>query len=74
MPELPVRAVPKPFPWDEAMAFGFGVLRLSSKDFWNLTPRELQAAVEGVQGRRPAAPFTRKDFASLMQAYPDVLA
>ena len=33
-----------PFPWDAAMQVGFGVMRLSSRDFWGLTPRELAAA------------------------------
>ena len=28
-----------PFPWSEAMRLGFGVLRLSSREFWGLTPR-----------------------------------
>ncbi len=33
------------------MAFGFGRLRLSSRDFWAMTPRELAAAVEGSSAR-----------------------
>ena len=33
-----------PFPWEEAMRFGFGVMKLSSKEFWGLTPRELSGA------------------------------
>ena len=32
------------FPWNAAMQFGFGVLKLSARDFWALTPRELAAA------------------------------
>ena len=52
------------------MAFGFGVLRLSSCDFWALTPRELQAAADGAHGRaRPR--FSRAALRELMQAFPD---
>ena len=36
------------------MAFGFGRLKLSSRDFWAMTPRELAAAVEGLLGPIPA--------------------
>ena len=39
------------FPWDEAMRFGFGVLRLGSREFWGLTPRERAAAFEARAGR-----------------------
>ena len=38
------------FPWREAMQVGFGVMRLSSREFWGLTPRELAAAFEGIFG------------------------
>lgn len=52
------------------MAFGLGVLRLSSRDFWALTPRELFHAAEGVYG--PAAPpMSRGAFDALMRAFPD---
>jgi uncharacterized phage protein (TIGR02216 family) len=58
----------EPFPWAAMMAAGLGVLRLSSAEFWAMTPRELNAAFH-----RPAlrtAP-TRLDLAQLMQAFPD---
>jgi len=63
------------FPWNEAMRLGFGVLRLSSKEFWGLTPRELAAAFEGVSARgrpfaRGGAPG-RDALAGLMAAFPD---
>ena len=32
-----------PFPWDEAIGLGLGVLRLSPDAFWRMTPRELGA-------------------------------
>lgn len=60
----------KPFPWDEAMQFGFGVLHLSSEAFWRLTPRELAHAIAGSRGRA-AAPIERGDFDALMKAFPD---
>lgn len=59
------------FPWDEAMRLGFGVLRLSSKEFWGLTPRELAAAFEGVSGRARGGAPGRETLAGLMAAFPD---
>lgn len=52
------------------MAFGLGVLRLSPRDFWAMTPRELARAAEGVYGRRAGAP-TRAALETLMRAFPD---
>jgi uncharacterized phage protein (TIGR02216 family) len=60
----------KPFPWTEAMQFGFGVLHLSSDAFWKMTPRELAQAIIAVRGRTPA-PIERGDFEGLMRAFPD---
>ena len=57
------------FPWRAAMSFGFGVLRLSSRDFWAMTPRELGFAL-GLLRPSPAAPG-RATLAMLMQAFPD---
>lgn len=59
-------------PWQEVMAFGLGVLRLSSDTFWAMTLRELEAAASGVFGPPSlwAAP-TRREFTALMKAYPD---
>ena len=58
------------FPWDEAMRFGFGVLKLSSRDFWGLTPRELAAAFEAWSGVRPGAP-DRDRLKQMMERFPD---
>ena len=58
------------FPWRQAMAFGFGRLRLSSCDFWAMTPRELAAAVEGVLGPI-ATPLDRTALDTLIARYPD---
>ncbi len=58
------------FPWREAMQVGFGVMRLSSREFWALTPRELAAAFEGVSGRTTSPP-ARVALERMMVAYPD---
>jgi uncharacterized phage protein (TIGR02216 family) len=60
----------RPFPWAEAMQFGFGVLHLSSDAFWRMTPRELAQAIIAVRGRAPST-IERGDFAALMKAFPD---
>lgn len=61
---------PQPFPWREAMAIGFGVLKLSSREFWSLTPRELAAAIEGLTGGT-SAPMDRAAFDDLARRFPD---
>ena len=48
------------------MQLGLGILRLSPKDFWNATPREIAAAFGG-----PAPPLLRDCFEDLMKRYPD---
>lgn len=57
-----------PFPWADAMRLGFGVLKLSSKEFWGLTPRELAAAFGGAAGPRPPE---RSELGRLMERFPD---
>ena len=59
-----------PFPWRDAMQLGFGVLRLSSKEFWGLTPRELAAAFEALSGPRRVPP-DRERLKTLMERFPD---
>jgi uncharacterized phage protein (TIGR02216 family) len=59
-----------PFPFSRAMAFGLGVLRLAPRDFWNMSPRELHRAAEGVYGRA-AGPPTREALQELMRDFPD---
>jgi uncharacterized phage protein (TIGR02216 family) len=52
------------------MRFGFGVLGLSSRDFWGLTPKELAAAAEGLFGeQRP--PLDRAALDGMIARYPD---
>ncbi|WP_247874493.1 rcc01693 family protein [Brucella sp. 10RB9213] len=59
----------RPFPWDEAMYAGFGLLRLTPQAFWSMTPRELSAAIN------PLAPVldapSRQTLDALMLAFPD---
>jgi len=59
-----------PFPWDEAMRFGFGVLHLSPAAFWAMTPRELAQAVIAVRGG-VVAPIGRDALDDLMRQFPD---
>ena len=59
----------KPFPWDQAIGFGLGVLRLPPSSFWAMTPRELAFAIDAVTGGAPT--LRREDFAAMMTRYPD---
>jgi len=59
----------KPFPWDEAIGFGLGVLRLSPAAFWAMTPRELAHAIAAVTGG--TTPLRRNDLQDLMTRFPD---
>jgi uncharacterized phage protein (TIGR02216 family) len=58
-----------PFPWEAAMRFGLGVLRLPPRDFWAMSPRELAAAWGAVAGGTVAP--SRKDLETLMERFPD---
>jgi uncharacterized phage protein (TIGR02216 family) len=58
------------FPWDRIMAAGFGLLRLSPKTFWSMTPRELERAMS-VLAPAPGTRIGRGELAELMRIYPD---
>ena len=60
---------PRPFPWDEAIRFGLGVLRLPPEHFWKITPRELAILAGGGRGR--AAAPDRAALEDLLRAFPD---
>ncbi|MDQ6436888.1 phage tail assembly chaperone [Mesorhizobium sp. LHD-90] len=62
----------EPFPWDTAMAVGFGLLRLSPHDFWAMTPREIERAMSFFK-TGASAPPGRNELAALMMAFPDAL-
>lgn len=64
----PQPALP-PFPWDAALAFGLGRLRLSPDAFWSMTPRELAAAAGLLLPGR--GELQRADLEALMRAFPD---
>lgn len=51
------------------MAFGFGVLRLSSHEFWRLTPRELASAVRALYGE--SSLVSRGTLNELLTRFPD---
>ncbi len=54
------------------MTAGLGTLRLAPRDFWAMTPRELDAALRGALGLVAIEPaITRGDLAALIAAYPD---
>lgn len=57
------------FPWEAAMRFGLGVLRLPPRDFWRMTPRELASAWGAVMGDR--GPLARNELDTLMERFPD---
>jgi uncharacterized phage protein (TIGR02216 family) len=51
------------------MSFGFAVLRLSSHDFWSLTPRELAIAMKPFQNGQ--GPLSRTELDELLGRFPD---
>jgi uncharacterized phage protein (TIGR02216 family) len=52
------------------MHVGLGLLRLSPRDFWSMTPREF-AVVAGLFRRASALAPARADLARLMREFPD---
>lgn len=54
------------------MATGLGLLGLSPRDFWAMTPREYAAAARGRFGPPPSeAALRRIDLDALMHRFPD---
>ncbi len=60
---------PAPFPWEAAIAFGLGELRLAPAAFWALSMREFAALLAARAA--PATPPRRADLAALLAAFPD---
>jgi uncharacterized phage protein (TIGR02216 family) len=52
------------------MGFGFGRLRLSSEQFWALTPIEIAAAARSFLPEQAEA-LKQKGLAALLSQYPD---
>jgi uncharacterized phage protein (TIGR02216 family) len=61
--------LPAPFPWGAAIHAGLCLLRLPARDFWSMTPREMQAAFGGL--RPSTAVPDRPGMETLMAAFPD---
>jgi uncharacterized phage protein (TIGR02216 family) len=59
------------FPWDDAIALGLGLLRLSPRDFWAMTPREIALALRPYGGGEAVRPPGREAVTALMALYPD---
>ncbi|WP_426123448.1 rcc01693 family protein [Pararhizobium sp. PWRC1-1] len=62
--------MPAPFPWGPVMHAGLCLLRLPARDFWSMTPREMQAAFGGLRPAGGAVP-DRFGMETLMAAFPD---
>jgi uncharacterized phage protein (TIGR02216 family) len=52
------------------MEIGLGRLGRSPQEFWNMTPKEFEAAVAGAIGFA-SAPLSRRDLEGLMARFPD---
>ena len=54
------------------MAIGFGLLQLSSDQFWAMTIREIEAAANGLFGEQlDHQPLMQTELDQLMQRFPD---
>jgi len=56
------------FPWARMMELGLGVLRLSPRDFWSATPREIAAAFPRSSG---GGRLARSELDDLITRFPD---
>jgi uncharacterized phage protein (TIGR02216 family) len=59
------------FPWNDVMATGLGLLRLSPKTFWSMTPREFERAASTLPFRASIPPG-RDALLEMMETYPDL--
>ena len=57
--------------WTGMMRFALGVLRMTPRDFWSMTPREFLAASEPYLGDA-AAPMGREELSALRARFPDI--
>ncbi len=60
----------EPFPWQQIMSFGFGLLRLSPAQFWQLSLPELKAAIDCYRPNEQPS-ITRQWLVDAMQQHPD---
>ena len=66
-PPTPQPAPPRRFHGMTSWPIGFGLLRLSPKTFWSMTPRELERAVSGCVTGSGVARRRGAELAALMQ-------
>lgn len=60
-------------PWQKLMAFGLGQLKLSANQFWSMTLREMDMAIEGGLGRSTQSNvISNKSLNALMETHPDM--
>jgi uncharacterized phage protein (TIGR02216 family) len=57
------------------MMLAFGPLRLAPENFWRMSPRELQAAIDGLNGGAEfsalGASLNRRELTALCSQFPD---
>jgi uncharacterized phage protein (TIGR02216 family) len=58
------------FPWERLIALGLGLLRLSPRDFWAMTPRELAHVLRAFGAGEAGAP-SRASLEAMMNIFPD---
>ena len=58
------------FPWDRLIALGLGLLRLSPRDFWAMTPRELAHVLRAFGAGETSGP-SRSSLGAMMALFPD---
>ena len=62
-------------PWQDLMRIGLGQLKLTPKQFWNTTPRELKCDIEGELnafiGDGLHNPLSKSNLEKLMKKFPD---
>lgn len=62
-------------PWRALIRIGFGQLKLSPQQFWQLTPKELKYAIEGAieaaTGTHFENQFSYENLDHLMKQFPD---
>jgi uncharacterized phage protein (TIGR02216 family) len=58
------------FPWQDAARIGFGLLRLSPREFWQLTPKELVMIFDAF-GIGASQGLDRQTFQQMADKFPD---
>jgi uncharacterized phage protein (TIGR02216 family) len=53
------------------MQLGLGQLQIPPKQFWAMTPKELECAITGLLGHAGDNPMSRSDLENLVNRFPD---